>query len=109
MLRRGRSSPNAGLPAFTRRWARKELARSAGEKVQVNRPKETSLLAEFSRDLTQAALEGQLDPLVGTRPRKSRRVIQILCRAPKIIPCSSVSPALARPAIVEGLAQRIFR
>src|SRR5437879_8584985 len=58
---------------------REELARSAGEKVPVNRPKETSLLAEFSRDLTQAAMEGQLDPLVGRereleRDRKSTRL-----------------------------------
>ena len=48
---------------------REELSRAAGEKVPVNRPKETSLLAEFSRDLTQGAIEGQLDPLVGTTVR----------------------------------------
>src|SRR6202158_701755 len=40
---------------------REELARSAGEKAPASRPKETSLLAEFSRDLTQAALEGARD------------------------------------------------
>ena len=51
---------------------REELARSTGEKVPVNRPRETSLLSEFSRDLTQAAMEGQLDPLVGDR--KSTRL-----------------------------------
>src|SRR6267378_2655174 len=61
---------------------REELARSAGEKTPASRPKETSLLAEFSRDLTQAALEGQLDPLVG-REREVERVIQILCRRTK--------------------------
>src|SRR5205807_2219881 len=44
---------------------REELARTSGEKTAAARPKETSLLAEFSRDLTQAASEGSLDPLVG--------------------------------------------
>ncbi len=85
---------------------REELARSAGEKVQVNRPKETSLLAEFSRDLTQAALEGQLDPLVG-RDKEVERVIQILCRRTKNNPVLIGEPGVGKTAIVEGLAQRI--
>src|ERR1700734_4004300 len=85
---------------------REELARSAGEKVQVNRPKETSLLAEFSRDLTQAALEGQLDPLVG-RDREVERVIQILCRRTKNNPVLIGEPGVGKTAIGEGLAQRI--
>src|ERR1700739_2403324 len=85
---------------------REELARSAGEKVQVNRPKETSLLAEFSRDLTQAALEGQLDPLVG-RDKEVERVVQILCRRTKNNPVLIGEPGVGKTAIVEGLAQRI--
>src|SRR6266704_3495021 len=85
---------------------REELARSAGEKVQVNRPKETSLLAEFSRDLTQAALEGQLDPLVG-REKEVERVIQILCRRTKNNPVLIGEPGVGKTAIVKGLAQRI--
>ena len=44
---------------------REELARSQSEKVASNRPKESSLLAEFSRDLTQAAMDNSLDPLIG--------------------------------------------
>jgi len=85
---------------------REELARSGGEKVQVNRPKETSLLAEFSRDLTQAALEGQLDPLVG-REKEVERVIQILCRRTKNNPVLIGEPGVGKTAIVEGLAQCI--
>ena len=85
---------------------REELARSAGEKVPVNRPKETSLLAEFSRDLTQAAMEGQLDPLVG-RERELERVVQILCRRTKNNPVLIGEPGVGKTAIVEGLAQRI--
>jgi ATP-dependent Clp protease ATP-binding subunit ClpC len=85
---------------------REELARSAGEKTPASRPKETSLLAEFSRDLTQAALEGQLDPLVG-REREVERVIQILCRRTKNNPVLIGEPGVGKTAIVEGLAQRI--
>jgi ATP-dependent Clp protease ATP-binding subunit ClpC len=72
----------------------------------VNRPKETSLLAEFSRDLTQAALEGQLDPLVG-REKEVERVIQILCRRTKNNPVLIGEPGVGKTAIVEGLAQCI--
>src|SRR5437879_11271462 len=85
---------------------REELARSAGAKVQVNQPKETSLLAEFSRDLTQAALEGQLDPLVG-REREGERVSQILCRRTQNYPVLIGEPGVGKTAIVEGLAQCI--
>jgi ATP-dependent Clp protease ATP-binding subunit ClpC len=85
---------------------REELARSSTEKVPANRPKETSLLAEFSRDLTQAAVENQLDPLVG-RERELERVIQILCRRTKNNPVLIGEPGVGKTAIVEGLAQRI--
>ena len=84
---------------------REELARTA-EKVPVTRPKETSLLAEFSRDLTQAAMDGQLDPLVG-RDRELERAIQILCRRTKNNPVLIGEPGVGKTAIVEGLAQRI--
>jgi ATP-dependent Clp protease ATP-binding subunit ClpC len=85
---------------------REELSRSSGEKVPVNRPKETSLLSEFSRDLTQAATDGQLDPLVG-REHELERVVQILCRRTKNNPVLIGEPGVGKTAIVEGLAQRI--
>jgi len=88
-----RGNPDGARPALS--TLREELARTSGEKTTAARPKETSLLAEFSRDLTQAASEGSLDPLVG-REGEVERVIQILCRRTKIIPCSSANPALAR-------------
>ena len=84
---------------------REELARTAQERVP-NRPKESSLLAEFSRDLTQAAIDNQLDPLVG-RQRELERVIQILCRRTKNNPVLIGEPGVGKTAIVEGLAQRI--
>jgi len=85
---------------------REELGRLQNEKSSSNRSKETSLLSEFSRDLTQAALEGQLDPLVG-RENEVERVIQILCRRTKNNPVLIGEPGVGKTAIVEGLAQRI--
>ncbi len=85
---------------------REELTRAHGEKMTPARSKETSLLSEFSRDLTQAALDGQLDPLVG-RENELERVIQILCRRTKNNPVLIGEPGVGKTAIVEGLAQRI--
>jgi len=85
---------------------REELGRLQNEKSSSNRSKETSLLSEFSRDLTQAALEGQLDPLIG-RENEVERVIQILCRRTKNNPVLIGEPGVGKTAIVEGLAQRI--
>jgi ATP-dependent Clp protease ATP-binding subunit ClpC len=87
---------------------REELGRVTQEKVQPQqqRQRESSLLAEFSRDLTQAAMDGQLDPLVG-RDGELERVIQILCRRTKNNPVLIGEPGVGKTAIVEGLAQRI--
>jgi ATP-dependent Clp protease ATP-binding subunit ClpC len=67
---------------------------------------EQSMLAEFSRDLTQAAVDQQLDPLVG-RDFEVERVIQILCRRTKNNPVLIGEPGVGKTAIVEGLAQKI--
>jgi ATP-dependent Clp protease ATP-binding subunit ClpC len=85
---------------------REELSRTQTEKTTPNRNKETSLLAEFSRDLTQAAAENQLDPLIG-REAELERVIQILCRRTKNNPVLIGEPGVGKTAIAEGLAQRI--
>src|SRR5664280_267950 len=85
---------------------REELARSQSEKVASARPKESSLLAEFSRDLTQAAMDNTLDPLIG-RDYELERVVQILCRRTKNNPVLIGEPGVGKTAIVEGLAQRI--
>src|ERR1700683_662573 len=85
---------------------REELQRSQSEKVASSRPKESSLLAEFSRDLTQAAMDNTLDPLIG-RDYELERVVQILCRRTKNNPVLIGEPGVGKTAIVEGLAQRI--
>src|SRR5467141_415983 len=85
---------------------REELARSVVDRQTLIKPKETPLLSEFSRDLTQAAMDGVLDPLVG-RDQEIDRVIQILCRRTKNNPVLIGDPGVGKTAIVEGLAQRI--
>jgi ATP-dependent Clp protease ATP-binding subunit ClpC len=87
---------------------REELARTSQEKAAPSsqRNRESSLLSEFSRDLTQAAMDNQLDPLVG-RENELERAIQILCRRTKNNPVLIGEPGVGKTAIVEGLAQRI--
>ena len=85
---------------------REKLARVQSEKVLSSRPKETSILAEFSRDLTQEAADGKLDPLIG-REGETERVVQILCRRTKNNPVLIGEPGVGKTAIVEGLAQKI--
>eukprot|EP00927_Polykrikos_kofoidii_P004583 TRINITY_DN11808_c0_g1_i1.p1 TRINITY_DN11808_c0_g1~~TRINITY_DN11808_c0_g1_i1.p1 ORF type:complete len:1047 (-),score=200.74 TRINITY_DN11808_c0_g1_i1:120-3260(-) len=63
-------------------------------------------LEEFGRDLTQAAAEGSMDPLVG-RSAELERVIQILARRQKNNPVLIGEPGVGKTAIAEGLAQRI--
>jgi ATP-dependent Clp protease ATP-binding subunit ClpC len=85
---------------------REELAHTSQEKAQPQRHGESSLLSEFSRDLTQAAMDSQLDPLVG-RESELERVIHILCRRTKNNPVLIGEAGVGKTAIVEGLAQRI--
>jgi ATP-dependent Clp protease ATP-binding subunit ClpB len=63
-------------------------------------------LEKFGRDLTQAAEEGKLDPVIG-RDDEIRRVIQVLSRRTKNNPVLIGEPGVGKTAIVEGLAQRI--
>ncbi|PYV42996.1 MAG: ATP-dependent Clp protease ATP-binding subunit ClpC [Acidobacteria bacterium] len=85
---------------------REELSKTQAEKPSSSRSKETPLLAEFSRDLTQLAAENALDPLVG-RDAEVERLTQILCRRTKNNPVLIGEPGVGKTAIVEGLAQKI--
>ena len=67
----------------------------------------TPTLDAFSRDLTQDATEGRLDPVIG-RNREIERVIQVLSRRTKNNPVLIGDPGVGKTAIVEGLAQRIM-
>ena len=65
-----------------------------------------SVLAQYSRNLTELAREGRLDPVIG-RDREIQRVIQILSRRTKNNPCLIGEPGVGKTAIAEGLAARI--
>jgi ATP-dependent Clp protease ATP-binding subunit ClpB len=67
---------------------------------------EFEYLAKYARDLTQAARDGKLDPVIG-RDDEIKLAIQVLCRRIKNNPIIIGEPGVGKTAIVEGLAQRI--
>lgn len=66
----------------------------------------TPMLDQYSRNLSQLAKDGKLDPVVG-REKEIQRIIQIISRRTKNNPCLVGEPGVGKTAIVEGLAQRI--
>ena len=76
---------------------------------QSQQPKrsDTPTLDQYSRDLTDMAANGKLDPVIG-RSSEIMRVIQILSRRTKNNPCLIGEPGVGKTAVVEGLAQRIY-
>ncbi|MEM1369180.1 MAG: ATP-dependent Clp protease ATP-binding subunit [Cyanobacteria bacterium P01_H01_bin.15] len=81
-------------------------AGAAANYEQSRRKGKDSILSEFSTDLTRAAVDGKLDPVIG-RDTEVERVIQILCRRTKNNPVLIGEPGVGKTAIAEGLAQRI--
>jgi ATP-dependent Clp protease ATP-binding subunit ClpB len=78
-----------------------------GRKVTSETPAEgAEALAQYGTDLTQAAREGRLDPVIG-RDAEIRRVVQVLSRRTKNNPVLIGEPGVGKTAVVEGLAQRI--
>ena len=78
-----------------------------GSAKQAEKKSETPALDQFGRDLTQLAIEGKLDPVIG-REQEIERVIQVLCRRKKNNPVLIGEPGVGKTALVEGLAQRII-
>lgn len=66
----------------------------------------TPTIDQFGTDLTAAASQGKLDPVIG-RDKETQRVLEILCRRTKNNPCLIGDPGVGKTAIAEGLAQRI--
>ena len=87
-----------------------ELLTSMGEKASDYREdtkgRGTQTLDQYSRDLTELARDGKLDPVIG-REEEIRRVLQVLSRRTKNNPCLIGEPGVGKTAIVEGLAARI--
>jgi ATP-dependent Clp protease ATP-binding subunit ClpB len=65
-------------------------------------------LTKYTRDLTDLARKGKLDPVIG-RDEEVRRAMQVLCRRTKNNPVLIGAPGVGKTAIVEGIAQRIAR
>ncbi|MBP6997222.1 MAG: ATP-dependent chaperone ClpB [Phycicoccus sp.] len=82
-------------------------AQRGGRKVTSETPAEGGeALAQYGADLTQAARDGKLDPVIG-RDAEIRRVVQVLSRRTKNNPVLIGEPGVGKTAVVEGLAQRI--
>lgn len=83
----------------------------AGKDELMKTPKSkgsTPTLDSYSRDLTELAAQGKLDPVIG-RETEIKRLIQILSRRTKNNPCLIGEPGVGKTAVVEGLAQMITR
>jgi len=87
---------------------REDIVQLLNEKANIGKTKETPLLSEFSRDLTEAAARGALDPLVG-RDDELARIVQVLCRRTRNNPVLIGEPGVGKTALVEGLANKIVQ
>ena len=93
------------LPSSKADDSRQKTARTA---TAAKSGSNTPVLDNFSTDMTQAAMEGKLDPVVG-REREIERLAQILTRRKKNNPILIGEPGVGKSAIVEGLSQRIVQ
>src|SRR4051794_34219869 len=98
---RGAGAPRAKLQEVV------EQVRGPHRVTDPNPEEKYEALDKFGRDLTGAAREGKLDPVIG-RDDEIRRVIQVLSRRTKNNPVLIGEPGVGKTAIVEGLAQRII-
>jgi ATP-dependent Clp protease ATP-binding subunit ClpC len=84
----------------------KEPAAAGGPSAEA--PSTSLVLDQFGRNLTQAAREGKLDPVIG-REKEIERVMQVLSRRTKNNPVLIGEPGVGKTAVVEGLAQAIVK
>lgn len=89
-----------------KQYTQEELQNGKFMKPRENAAVATPTLDQYSRDLTEQAASGKLDPVVG-REEEIARLVQILSRRTKNNPCLVGEPGVGKTAIVEGLAQRI--
>lgn len=89
----------------------RDFVRARGANAKADSPQAEEgfgALEKFSRDLTELAAEGKLDPVIG-RDDEIRRVVQVLSRRTKNNPVLIGEPGVGKTAIAEGLAQRIYQ
>ncbi|MBV8301675.1 MAG: AAA family ATPase, partial [Candidatus Dormibacteraeota bacterium] len=96
---------SAGVTA-DRVYSTLEAVRGAQRVTDPNPEAKYQALEKYGRDLTAAARQGKLDPVIG-RDEEIRRVIQVLSRRTKNNPVLIGEPGVGKTAIAEGLAQRI--
>jgi ATP-dependent Clp protease ATP-binding subunit ClpC len=103
-----------GDPSRVRQQVIQLLAGSQGkEPAAAGAPSETApstslILDQFGRNLTAAAHQGKLDPVIG-REKEIERVMQVLSRRTKNNPVLVGEPGVGKTAVVEGLAQKIVK
>jgi ATP-dependent Clp protease ATP-binding subunit ClpB len=108
-----RNTPSAALFAKYQIDTEKFLAALSevrkNQRITSQNPEETyDVLRKYGIDLVEAAKNGKLDPVIG-RDQEIRRVITILCRKTKNNPALIGEPGVGKTAVVEGLAQRIWK
>ncbi|MFF5071305.1 Clp protease N-terminal domain-containing protein, partial [Micromonospora olivasterospora] len=81
---------------------------AAGTATGEAAPSTSLVLDQFGRNLTQAAREGKLDPVIG-REKEIERVMQVLSRRTKNNPVLIGEPGVGKTAVVEGLSQKIIK
>ena len=82
------------------------LSGKVSESAKQDGSAETPTLNQYGKDFTQAARDGELDPVIG-RSKEIERIVQILSRRTKNNPVLVGDPGVGKSAVVEGLAQRI--
>ena len=99
-----------GIAGITRDTILKALVDiRGGQRITDQNPEDKyQALERFSRDLTESASKGNLDPVIG-RDDEIRRIIQVLSRRTKNNPVLIGEPGVGKTAVVEGLAQRIVQ
>jgi ATP-dependent Clp protease ATP-binding subunit ClpB len=103
----GLAGADLGLPSAKDLLAAFATVRGGRRRVTSPDPESTyQALEKYGVDLTQAARDGRLDPVIG-RDTEIRRVIQVLSRRTKNNPVLIGEPGVGKTAVVEGLAQRI--
>ncbi len=97
-----------GLTPQALRQQTVKVVGKGSEEGRVQRVSTTPTLDKYSRDLTELARQGKLDPVIG-RSKEIETVIEILSRRKKNNPVLIGEPGVGKTAIVEGLAQRIVK
>lgn len=95
-------------PSGAEKFENQEGGEGGGDKAKKTSKSKTPVLDNFGRDLTRAAEENKLDPIVG-REKEIERVAQVLSRRKKNNPVLIGEPGVGKTAIAEGLALRIVQ